>query len=177
MGNLSEPRFKPLQLPRPDGRRVLVRECTELDFEALVAMYKSFQPKRVVQSLPPSGVPRIAHWLVQLQLKSRCLLALEGDRVVAHAILHPLSETQADLVVFVHQDYRRRGLGLAVSSLAVELARQAGLSELLLTTEVSNRAAIGLYRKLGFEISRESDGECAMRLEVSGARREERSAA
>ena len=124
MTSTSEGRFTPVEIRTAKGRTFRVREYTLDDFKGLVEMYKGFEPKRVAQGLPPPDVRRIAHWLDQLQNKSRSLLALCGKRIVAQAILCPISDASMEFTVFVHQDLRGAGLGTALASLATEFAHK-----------------------------------------------------
>ncbi len=166
MSNEFEAPFIPVQIRGTAARDFTVRQSELADFGALVQMYKSFEPKGVAQGLPPRELRRIAHWLARLHEKSRALLALEGERVVAHAILCPISEAAVEYTIFVHQDFRRQGIGAALSRLAVEWAREAGFAELYISTELSNKAALGLYQKAGFRITSSLDNECEMKLVV-----------
>src|ERR1035437_3630056 len=76
--------FKSVPVRTHKGRELVVRPFGGGDFEALVRMYKSFEPKRVAQGIPPPDVPRIAHWLDRLTQKSEALLAWKDSAVVAH---------------------------------------------------------------------------------------------
>jgi GNAT superfamily N-acetyltransferase len=139
------------------------------NFGALVEMYKHFEPKRVAQGLPPPDVPRIASWLDKLHRKSWALVALDGQKVVGHTILCPMSGTCVEFSVFVHQDYREDGLGTALSQLTLDWARQAGMSQAYLTTELSNFPALCLFRRLGFLTTSSFGDECEMKLELASA--------
>ncbi len=164
MMNEFEAPFIPVQIRNAAGHIFTIRKLELADFPALVQMYKSFAPKRVAQGLPPRELRQIAHWLAKLQEESRALLATEGDRAVAHAVLCPISEASVEYAIFVHQDFRRQGVGTAVSRLAVEWAKQAGFAELFVSTELANAPARGLYQKIGFRIANSFDRECEMRL-------------
>ncbi len=166
MSNDFETPFIPVQIRSMGGRDFTVRKSELADFGALVQMYKSFEPKGIAQGLPPRELRRIAHWLARLHDKARALMAVEGERVVAHAILCPISEASVEYTVFVQQEFRRQGVGTALSRLAVEWARQAGFAQLYISTELSNKAALGLYQKAGFRITSSLDNECEMKLLV-----------
>ena len=164
---VPEATFQPIEIPTRTGTTVLVREGTLDDFPAMVAMYKGFEPKRVAQGLPPPDVPRIAVWLDQLHRKSRCLLAFDGQRVVAHAILCPISDAAVEFTIFVHQDYRCLGLGTALARMAVGFSDQCGFAEVFLITELSNLAALRVYRRVGFQVTSSFGDECEMKLVIS----------
>jgi GNAT superfamily N-acetyltransferase len=167
MPSVPEVEFKPVEVRTRSGRALEVREYCLEDFGALVEMYRSFEPKRVAQGLPPPDVPRIAHWLDELQRKSRALLALDGKRVVAHAILCPISETAVEFTIFVHQDFREQKLGTALTRLELQFAAAMGFKEVFLTTELSNFPALCLYRKIGFRITSRYGDECEMKIDIA----------
>jgi GNAT superfamily N-acetyltransferase len=135
-------------------------------------MYKHFEPKRVAQGLPPPDVPRIAHWLDDLQSKSRALLALDGGKVVAHTILCPISDASGEFTVFVHQTHREDGVGTATGRLTLMWAEQMGFAQVFLSTEVSNVPAMGLFCKLDFRITSSCGDECEMKLDLTQRRAE-----
>jgi ribosomal protein S18 acetylase RimI-like enzyme len=169
MENTSEAVFHPIQIQNRSGQTLMVREYQLNDFAALVEMYKGFEPKRVAQGLPPPDVPRIAHWLDQLQQKSRSLLALHEDRIVGHVILCPISDAAVEYTIFVHQGFRGQGVGTAMTRLALDFAGEMGFAEVFLTTELSNFVALRLYRKLGFQLKSAYGDECEMRIGVVSA--------
>jgi len=136
------------------------------DFEKLVEMYAGFEPKRVAQGLPPPDVPRITRWLEQLLSKSYQLLALDGEKVVAHTILCPIRQNEVEFTIFVLQDYREEKLGTALSELTLAWALELGFSKVFLTTEFSNYRAIGLFRKLGFHTTSSYGDECEMLIDL-----------
>jgi GNAT superfamily N-acetyltransferase len=146
-----EAEFRPVVSATLKGGGVVVlRQFDPGDFESLVRMYKSFEPKRVAQGLPPPDLPRIAHWLDRLARKSLALLAWKEGRVVGHTILAPISDRAVEFTIFVHQDYREQGLGTVLSRHTLIWAAEIGFDTAYLTTEVSNFRALRLFRKLGF---------------------------
>jgi RimJ/RimL family protein N-acetyltransferase len=177
MTSAPEVVFQPQEVRTDLGRTLWAREYTVDDFGALVEMYKGFEPKRVAQGLPPPDVPRIARWLNEVQQKSRALLALDGRRVVGHALLCPISDAAVEFTIFVHQDYRRKGLGTELTCLAMALAREMGFAEIFLTAELTNFPALRLYRKVGFEIRSSYGDECEMHLRIAAAPAARRQAA
>jgi GNAT superfamily N-acetyltransferase len=165
----SEAAFEPIEIQTRAGRALQVREYASDDLPLLLEMYKGFEPKRVAQGIPPSDVPRIAQWLERLQRKSRALLVWDGPRAVAHAILCPISEAAVEFTVFVHQDCRRVGLGTALTRLAVAFAERCGFAEVFLTTELSNLAALRIYRHVGFQVTSSFGDECEMKLVIAAS--------
>ena len=170
MASAPEVVFHPVEVRTHLGRTLLAREYAVDDFGALVEMYRSFEPKRIAQGLPPPDVPRIARWLDELQHKSRALLALDGQRVVGHALLCPISDAAVEFTIFVHQDFRGQGLGIELTRLAIAFATVWGFAEIFLTTELTNFPALRLYRKVGFQTQSSCGDECEMRLRIADLR-------
>ena len=167
MTNGAEVAFKSVLARTRKGRELEIRAFEGEDFGALVRMYKSFEPKRVAQGIPPPDVPRIAHWLDRLAQKSQALLAWEGDQVVAHTILCPMPADSVEFTIFVHQDYREEGLGTVLSRHTLNWAAHMGFAHAYLTTEISNFRALRLFRKLGFQTTSSYGDEVEMKLDLS----------
>ena len=68
--------------------------------------------------------------------------------------------------VAVDPDFRRQGMGEALMRALADKAAQAGVARISLEVRVSNGAAIGLYRKLGFV-------DCGVRKNFYSAPRED----
>jgi GNAT superfamily N-acetyltransferase len=162
-----EVEFKPVSVQTHKGRELEIHAFGREDFRELVQMYKSFEPKRVAQGIPPPDVPRIAHWLDRLEQKSQALLAWKDGKVVAHTILCPMPAGAVEFTIFVHQDYREEGLGTVLSRHTLAWARHMGFAHAYLTTEISNFRALRLFRKLGFQTLSSYGDEVEMKLDLS----------
>ena len=57
--------------------------------------------------------------------------------------------------VFVHQDFRGKGLGKILVAAALESSFEQGATKAVLQVEVSNAIAIGVYESLGFHFHHE----------------------
>ena len=57
-----------------------------------------------------------------------------------------------DYGIVVLKDYRGKGIGKLLSVLAMRIAKEMGVSVLMLTVDVDNERAIKLYERLGFRI-------------------------
>ena len=81
-------------------------------------------------------------------------VACERDgRVVAYGgMLTVLDEGQITNIA-VHPDARRQGIGRALLTEMLRLARERGLSEISLEVRASNEAAIALYERMGFAVA------------------------
>lgn len=132
------------------GGSFVVREYHPGDRGALETMYLGFEPKRAAQGLPPDGPDRIRRWLDSvLDAGLHLVVEVEGE-VLGHAMLIPVDGDTVELANFLHQSIRNRGIGTALNSLSVALARRDGYRRVWLCVEPSNRAAIRSYEKAGF---------------------------
>jgi ribosomal-protein-alanine N-acetyltransferase len=78
-----------------------------------------------------------------------------GERLVGYVVFWVIEgEVQINNIA-VRPEYRGKGLGEALLRRTLDLARSLGGQYVVLEVRVSNQAAVGLYRKLGFaEIGR-----------------------
>lgn len=138
-----------------------VRRTTVEDRDAIAAMYADFEPKAASLGLPPRGDPR--PWLERLGAYPNFVL-IAGGRVIGHAVLCPDGES-AEVAVFVHQDYRGRGLGRLLLQELVNEARRLGLRRVWGITELDNVPMLRLAASLGFAPGDEP-GEFRLHLEA-----------
>lgn len=90
----------------------------------------------------------------------------EGGAVLGFVILWVILDEIHILNVAVEPALRRKGLAKLLLDELLDRGRQRGLSSAILEVRVSNEAAIGLYRSLGFDMVGKrrayySDGEDA----------------
>jgi ribosomal protein S18 acetylase RimI-like enzyme len=99
------------------------------------------------------------HYAMRMQ-DSRCvdiliLAEIEG-RTAGFANLRLLpqvcyADPYAELTeLYVEKDFRRLGVGRALTAYAEKLAREAGAQEIFILTGFDNQAALSLYRSLGY---------------------------
>jgi GNAT superfamily N-acetyltransferase len=125
------------RVPPPDG--LTIRETTDLG--AWVAAYTS-----------SFGMPRehvAAVWDVEATMTGR-VTRIEGriaDRIAGTAAVLEAAGVAGIYVVTVAEGYRRRGIGAAMTSAAIDLARHRGLGVVTLQPSPVGEP---LYRRLGF---------------------------
>jgi putative acetyltransferase len=138
-----------------DGRTVLIREFRMEDKEKLIEMYSSLSSEAVRWGMPPYTREAIERWLSNLQ-DLIVLVAIFDDKIIGHAHIHkfprPRRRGTGDLIIYLHQDLHNVGLGTAMLTRLIELAKKEGLHRIGLSVIADNKRAIRLYQKLGFEI-------------------------
>jgi ribosomal protein S18 acetylase RimI-like enzyme len=145
----------PVTVTDDEGREIEIRayDGSEAELEALVAMYEDFDAADRAQGIPPGGERRIRNWLDSI-LEDDCynVLAWDGDEVAGHATLVPDGDTY-ELAIFVNQPYQGVGIGTELIETLLGYGADQGVEHVWLSVERWNRAAIGLYKKVGFETS------------------------
>jgi diamine N-acetyltransferase len=139
----------PAALIDREGRPFTVRRLHAGDRPALDAMYRSFEPKRCAQGLPPHE-NGIARWLDRVLAGGDHLGVVVDGELLGHVMLLPIAEGRVELANFLHQGIRNRGIGTFINRIALDVARHAGMTRVWLCVEPFNRAAVRSYEKAGF---------------------------
>jgi len=158
---------KPITFVDKMGDRFDLTACTRTHWPALFEMYDHFAPMAVTQGLPPIDEKARHAWVSGVLASGENFLAWRGDHVVGHCSLI-LGEDRADgeYLIFVNQPYRNRGLGTALTRMAVDRAAELGVKAIWLTVEALNFRAIKLYKKIGFVFCDAGERERTMILHL-----------
>ncbi len=135
----------------------VVRRATVDDADAVAQLYDDPSAYAGTLQLP---YPLPSTWRERLAQTDNTvhLLACSGDEVIGSAALHPNLRSPrrahaASLGMAVPKAWQHKGVGTALLAAIVELADNwYGLARLELTVYTDNAAALGLYKKFGFEI-------------------------
>ena len=77
----------------------------------------------------------------------------ETERIVAYAGMYLAADEGEITNVAASPSFRKRGAASLLLKEAVRIARENKISQLVLEVRISNEAAIGLYKKTGFEVT------------------------
>ena len=131
------------------GRSIAIGEWQPNDWAGLLAMYTAFGG-RSARALPFSAERR-AVWLEQLLSRGPNVVARASERIVGHAALVEYDGGDSyELVVYVHRDYQRAGIGRALVDAVLQRARRDDVRRIWLTFERDNCAAASLFQQVGF---------------------------
>ncbi len=111
-------------------------------------MYESFEPRGGPLGLPPPDPESRIAWLACLH-DGLEFVAFADGMLAGHLVLLPESH-EAELVCFVHQDYRRQGVATMLARAAVEAAGPAGIAAIWVLIDNTNAAARQGLLKFGF---------------------------
>lgn len=160
----------PVEFEDREGRTVEIRpyQGDEAEAEALVEMYLDFDPSDRAQGIPPGRENRIRSWLENI-LADDCLnvIAWDGEDAAGHATLVPAEDDAYELAIFVLQKYQQAGIGTRLIEALLGYGRANDVGKVWLTVERWNRAAVSLYKKIGFETSDAESFELEMTLRLS----------
>mgnify|MGYP005855606221 CR=1 FL=1 len=138
-----------------DGRIVLIKELEIEDKEKLVEMYESLSDDAIRWGMPPYTREAIERRLSNLQ-NLIALVALHEGKIIGDAHLykfpHARRKGTSDIAMYLHQDFHNVGLGTAMLTKLVQLAKKEGIHRIGLTVIAENKLAVHLYQKMGFKI-------------------------
>ncbi len=135
-----------------ESATVRVRDGRPEDRSGLLELYDEFRPRGGFLGLPPRDV---AGWLDHLT-DCPAVLAETDGHVVAHGVLCPQGDA-AEIVVFVHQNYRGAGLGRRIMLALLDRGREIGIRRAWGITDADNLPMMRLARSLGFLPGTEMD--------------------
>lgn len=133
-------------------------------------MYSCFRPRPGLQGLPPLREDTCRSWIEELLKAGINLVARRpGKELVGHcAVLPDPAMTEAEFMIFVHQDHRNLSIGTQLCLKAVGIAREMGIERLWLCVSPYNIPAIRLYLKTGFQFRLRTEDEIQMELILTG---------
>jgi diamine N-acetyltransferase len=149
------------------GQGFLVGEVEQGPCPLLKEMYDGFSRTDLNQGLPPPDEKIRNQWIETLLKSSNNFLACKDGKVIGHSsLMAEMKKLDAEFIIFVSEPFRSRGIGTALTLLAINKAKELGLDKIWLTVEAVNFRAIGLYQKVGFRLWGEPDRERIMVLKL-----------
>ena len=160
--------YCPPRCPRfvdKEGDKWILRPAGEHDLDRLVAFYDAFGPADRSMGIPPAVDHRRRSWIETLLAEGHNIVAEDDDGVVGHVAYTPAEADRPELAVFVHPERQSRGIGTELCAQAAAAAVDADRAALELHVDQRNRAAVAVYRRLGFEVI-DADHTMQMALEL-----------
>jgi len=139
-----------------DGTKILLRPMVKTDHEALYEFFKAV-PEEEARYLRDDVKSRliIESWAKNLDYsRTLPILALKGDIIIADATINRRRSGWkwhlGTVRIFVHNDYRNRGLGELMVDELTRIAYRLGIEKLVLEIPDTNTAVINTFTKVGF---------------------------
>ena len=127
------------------------------DLPAIVAIYNATIPSRLVTAdTEPVTVASRIPWFNEHNPETRPLWVLERDQQIAAWLSfsnfygRPAYRKTAELSVYVHESFRRQGIGLHLLSAALKHAPALGVDTLLGFIFGHNTPSLALFEAFGF---------------------------
>ena len=135
--------------------------------DLLVGMYDRFDPLGGALGLPPRTAEARRAWIVgALCHKVNVVAFSPPGEVVGHCFLVGDKPGSAEMAIFVHQEFRRRGVGAALLKAALEWGGAAGLRRVWSMTSSDNRAAMRLQESCGFRRTKSISHEAELEIDL-----------
>ena len=138
-----------------DGREIILRLLATGDKQALLNMVNALSPEALLWGNPPYDEGKIDRWMTGVD-RRLSLVAVHDGRIVGIAGIHapslPRMRGIGNMMIYLHQDFHGVGLGTAMTEKLLALAKDEGLHRIGLEVVEDNKAAVRLYRRLGFKI-------------------------
>jgi RimJ/RimL family protein N-acetyltransferase len=117
-------------------------------------MYESLSKEALRWMLSPCTREHIENWWLKSLQNLLAMVVLHDDKIVGHAQIykypHPRRKGAGDLLICLHQDFHRVGLGTAMLNTLIQAVGKEGLHRISSSVIADSERAIRLYEKLGF---------------------------
>lgn len=137
---------------------MLIRDAAEGDLSAIVAIYNSTVPGRIVTAdTEPVTVESRLSWFREHNKDTRPLWVVEDDgQIVAWLSFQsfygrPAYKATVEVSVYVSDTHRQKGLGSMLLERALNQAPDLGMKTLLGFIFAHNESSLRLFEKYGFE--------------------------
>jgi RimJ/RimL family protein N-acetyltransferase len=135
--------------------------------ELLIGMYERFDPVGTEFGLPPHTTEARRDWIgAALGHKVNVAAFSLAGQIVGHCFLACDRPGSAELAIFVHQAFRRRGVGTALVKAALDLGGAAGLRRVWSMTASDNRVALRLQKRCGFRVTKSVSIEAELEIDL-----------
>lgn len=135
-----------------------IRDAVISDLPAIVDIYNSTVPSRMVTAdTEPVTIESKKLWFTEHSPKIRPLLVLEDKERVCGWISfqsfygRPAYMATAEISIYVHEDYRGKGLGRFLLNKATDACPELGIKTLLGFIFGHNTLSLTLFERAGFQ--------------------------
>ncbi|MBX0325336.1 GNAT family N-acetyltransferase [Halomicroarcula sp. F13] len=161
--------YCPPRCPRfvdKEGVPRIARRFEPADFDAVVDMYDGLDSYSRTQGIPPATRSQIKKWISSLVENGLNLVVEDDSRIIGHAAAVPASASAPELVIFLHQSARNRGIGSELLKHLIAHADDQGRDGLTLNVSCGNSRAITVYENIGFDEIERTKTDIEMELSM-----------
>lgn len=137
-------------MPVQTAHQIAVRRLEPQDQPLLAQMYETFEPLGGALGLPSADPVKREEWLHSLTDSLNLVAFVEG-RLAGHLALLAIDDDSAELMCFVHQNFRRQHVATTLVRNAMEHAKEAGFQRISVFINTHNLGARHGLLKFGFE--------------------------
>lgn len=137
----------------------ITRHARIEDLAAITAIYNATVPTRMVTAdTEPVTTESRMTWFHEHSPQKRPLWVMEKDEMIVGWLSYqsfygrPAYDATAEISIYIHNDYRKLGLGKRLLQFAIEKAPGLQVSTLLGFIFGHNTPSLRLFRQFGFEI-------------------------
>lgn len=137
----------------------MIRHAQEKDLPAILEIYnEAIQFTTAVYHYEPHTLIQQTEWFQQKKDAGYPILVFEGEEdglIYGFATYGPFRphaayQYTAEHSVYVHSDYRKKGLGTMLLKQLIELAKEQQLATLIAGIDAVNTNSIAVHERLGF---------------------------
>lgn len=136
----------------------MIREANENDLMGILEIYNdAILNTTAIYAYEPHDIEERKQWYYERKEKGHPVLVFEEDnKVVGFATFeqfraYPAFKYSLEHSVYVHKDYRKRGIGKKLMEELIEAANEMGYAIMVAAIDSENKGSIELHKKLGFE--------------------------
>ncbi len=136
---------------------VTIRPATENDLEAILEIYNhAIVNTTSVYSYKPHTIEMRKKWFAEKQLaKHPVFVAMVGEKVIGFVTygpfrIWPAYKYSVEHSVYVHPDFRQRGIAKKLLEIIIATARQNDVHAIIAGIDADNAVSIHLHKQLHF---------------------------
>lgn len=150
------------------GLDVEMREYRIEDHPAIRTMYDDFEPKGLAMGLPPPDDGVRKRWVDDVVTAFYNFIALREQKIIGHAAIDVVrTKASLEYLIFLHQDFRGRGIGTEFSLTVKKICKKLGCRQVWVTVSSANTRAINMFKTVGFKFRGPIGVEREMELDLT----------
>jgi L-phenylalanine/L-methionine N-acetyltransferase len=144
-----------------NGKKVKFRSELSTDTEMLWQMFSTLTENTVSNLVPPFTRERIEGWTHHIDYNEALSVVVVIEepgfqRIIGSATLkfnpQEVFKHKAELGICLHDDFQNLGIGTALLTQMLNIAKMKGIKKVWLVVSMANARAFHLYTKAGFKI-------------------------